>query len=92
MPAIKPAVELFNKFIGIAKELAKLPQLVLPQYQTAAKDLYLISQKLLVANENLSRWLYRFLYFDLGQPDARSNFLKLIVDYKTMKQGPNSAS
>ena len=88
MPAIKPALETFDKFIEIAKELAKLPQLVLPQYQDAARDLYEIAQKLLTANENLSRWLYKFLYFDFRQSDARGKFLELLRDYKTMKQGP----
>jgi hypothetical protein len=88
MPAIQPALDIFDKFISIAKELAKLPQLVLPQYRAAAQDLYEIAQKLLTANENLSRWLYRFLYFDFRRQDARTQFLDLIRDYKTMKQGP----
>jgi hypothetical protein len=84
---IQPAVDLFDKFINIATELAKLPQLVLPQYQAAAQDLYEISQKLLTANENVSHWLYKFLYFDFQQHDARAQFLNLVRDYKTMKQG-----
>lgn len=88
MPTIQPALDIFGKFISIATELAKLPQLVLPQYRAAAQDLYEIAQKLLTANENLSRWLYRFLYFDFRQQDARTKFLDLIRDYKTMKQGP----
>ncbi len=88
MPAIQPALDIFDKFISIAKELAKLPQLVLPQYRAAAQDLYEIAQKLLTANENLSRWLYKFLYFDFRQQDARTKFFDLIRDYKTMKQGP----
>jgi hypothetical protein len=87
MPAILATLEVFEKFISIGKEIAKLPQLVLPQYQAAALDLYDISQRLLTANENLSRWLYRFLYFDFRQPDSRSRFLELVRDYKTMKQG-----
>jgi hypothetical protein len=88
MPAIQPALDIFDKFISIAKELAKLPQLVLPQYRAAAQDLYEIAQKLLTANENLSRWLYKFLYFDFRQQDARTKFFDLMRDYKTMKQGP----
>jgi hypothetical protein len=87
MPTILPTLEVFEKFISIGKEIAKLPQLVLPQYQAAASDLYVISQRLLTANENLSRWLYRFLYFDFRQPDSRGRFLELVRDYKTMKQG-----
>lgn len=88
MVAIKPALEIFDKFITIAKELSKLPQLVLPQYRAAATDLYEISQKLLTSTENISRWLYKFLYFDFLQQDARTRFLDLLRDYKTMKQGP----
>jgi hypothetical protein len=88
MPAITPTLEVLDKFISIAKELTKLPALVLPQYQPAAHDLYEICQKLLTANENLSRWLYKFLYFDFRQQDARTKFLDLVRDYKTMKQGP----
>src|SRR5258708_38352730 len=85
---IKPTLELFDSFIKVGKELTKLPALVLPQYQTAAKDLYEISQNLLTANENLSRWLFKFLYFDFRQPEARINFLNLVRDYRTMKTGP----
>jgi hypothetical protein len=88
MPGVLAALDIFDKFIGIAKELAKLPQLVLPQYHSAARDLYEISQRLLASNENLSRWLYRFLYFDFRQPDARTRFLELVRDYRVMKQGP----
>src|SRR6266498_2790658 len=84
------ALDVFDHFINIAKELAKLPQLVLPQYRAAAQDLYEISQKLLTANENLARWLYKFLYFDFRQPQeqARTQFFDLVRDYKTMKLGP----
>lgn len=89
MPPITPDLALgaFDKFISIAKELAKLPALVLPQYAPAAVGLYEISQKLLAANENLSRWLYRFLYFDFRQEQARTKFLDLVRDYRSMKQG-----
>jgi hypothetical protein len=47
-----------------------------------------ICQKLLTANENLSRWLYRFLYFDFRQNDARSKFLTAAQEYAAMKNGP----
>lgn len=88
MPAITPALGILDKFISVASELAKLPALVLPQYQSAAQDLYEICQKLLTANENLSRWLYRFLYFDFRQSDARSKLLTAVQEYKAMKSGP----
>lgn len=88
MPTIQPTLEIFDKFISITNELVKLPQLILPEYRTAAQGLYEITQKMLIANENLSRWLYKFLYFDFRQQDARTKFFDLIRDYRTMKQGP----
>lgn len=88
MPEVKAAVDILDKFIGLGKELAKLPALVLPQYQPCAVDLYNIYQRILKANENVSRWFYRFLYFDFQSPNAHSEFLKAIQEYKTMKAGP----
>lgn len=88
MVTITTTLDVFDKFITIAKQLAALPALVLPQYQNAARDLYEICQKLLTANENLSRWLYQFLYFDFRQDQARTKFLELVQGYKTMKHGP----
>jgi len=88
MPGIKNSLEIFDKFIGIAKEIAKLPALVLPQYQDSAQDMYQICQKLLTSNENLSRWLYRFIYFDFRHPNAQSNFMTAVGEYRTMKNGP----
>src|SRR5947209_1125752 len=88
MYAIQAALEALDKFIDISKELAKLPALLLPQYQTAAADLYEICQKLLTAKENLSRWLHGFLYFDFRGKDARSDFLKIAQEYKMMKSRP----
>ena len=88
MPTIQQTLDIFDKFISIANELSKLPQMVLPEYRAAALGLYEITQKMLIANENLSRWLYKFLYFDFRQQDARTKFFDLIRDYKTMKQGP----
>jgi hypothetical protein len=87
MPAAIPALEVIDRFTAVARELAKLPALVLPQYQTAAQDLYELCQKLLTANENLSRWLNHFLYFDFRQADARTQFLHLTERYATMKTG-----
>ncbi|SDM39918.1 hypothetical protein SAMN05421823_11320 [Catalinimonas alkaloidigena] len=89
MLSVVSALESLDKFVGVAKELARLPALLLPQYREAAQDLYEICQRLLAANENLSRWLYRFLYFDFRHPDARTRFLTLVQEYRTMKHGPD---
>lgn len=88
MTDVKNALETVNTFIAIAKELAGLPALVLPQYQSSARDLYEISNKLLEANENLSRWMHKFLYFDFRNSEARGDFLTTVQEYKTMKSGP----
>lgn len=88
MTTVKAALETVNTFISVAKDLAAFPALVLPQYQDSASDLYEISKKLLTANENLSRWLHRFLYFDFRHADARSRFLTAVQEYRIMKSGP----
>ena len=68
-PGADQALDSNDRFIGVA-EIANLPILAMPEYKAAADDLYQIAQKLLVANENMSRWLNRFLYFDFRAPDA----------------------
>ncbi len=88
MPGMGKSLDIFDKFISIAKEIAKLLALVLLQYQAAAQDMYQICQKLLTANENLSRWLHSFIYFDFRQQNARTEFMKVLQEYKTMKNGP----
>jgi hypothetical protein len=75
-------------FIALAHELAKLPAMANPQYAPAAVDLHEISKKLLIANENMARWLNAFLYLDFRAADARSAFLQLVRDYRTAKTGP----
>jgi hypothetical protein len=90
MPTISVTADLdfMDKFVSVAKQLIRLRSLVLPQYKKAALDLYEICQRLLEANENLSRWLYRFLYFDFRQADARGAFMEAVREYSTMKSGP----
>ncbi len=87
MPVNTLALETLDKFANISKELAKLPALVLPQYRNSVKDLYEICQKLLIANENLSRWLFQFLYFDFRHPEAQKRFQELLEQYQIMKSG-----
>jgi hypothetical protein len=86
-PDAQQALDSIDRFIGVA-EIANLPILSMPEYRAAANDLYQIAQKLLIANENMSRWLNRFLYFDFRAPDARAQFLNLVQDYRTTKAGP----
>lgn len=81
------ALDSVDRFINVATEIAKLPILGLQHYKAAAEDLYQIAQKLLVANENMARWLNRFLYFDFRATDARERFLVLVQDYRTTKVG-----
>jgi hypothetical protein len=81
-------LDAIDKFVKLGNELAKLPAFVFPQYRTAAIDLYQICQKLLVANENLARWLYSFQYFDFTRPSSVPDFLGLCQKYTVMKTGP----
>ena len=81
-------LDIFDRFVKVATDLAKVPALVMPQYRSAAQDLYRITRLLMTANENLARWLNRFLYFDFRGADARGRFLALLVEYRTMKAGP----
>lgn len=87
MPTVKDGLDLIEQFISLGKELAKLPALVLPQYQPAAADLFEICKKILAANENSARWLHRFRYFDFKHSDARSNFLLAVQEYRTLRSG-----
>jgi hypothetical protein len=86
--ATKEGLELTQKFIGLGRELVKLPALVLPEYQPATRDLYEICKKILTANENTARWLHRFRYFDFKASDARSKFLGLVREYRALRAGP----
>lgn len=88
MPTVKDGLDLIEQFISLGKELAKLPALVLPQYQPAAADLFEICKKILTANENSARWLHRFRYFDFKHSDARSNFLSAVQEYRSLRSGP----
>jgi hypothetical protein len=87
MPNLAVGLDAVDKFVKLGNELTKLPALFLPQYRAAATGLYQICQKLLIANENLARWLYNFQYFDFTKPDAKSQFLDLSKKYSTMKAG-----
>lgn len=88
MPSSHPALDSVDRFVRVAGDMAKFPILAMPQYRSAAYDLYQIAQKLLAANEVMARWLNRFLLFDLRDQNARSLFLKLVEDYRTTKAGP----
>jgi hypothetical protein len=87
MPTMQEGLSITKEFIALGKELANLPALVLPQYQPAAADLYEICQKILNANENTARWFHRFRYFDFQSPNARSDFLAAVQEYRTLRSG-----
>jgi len=87
MPSVRDGLDLIERFISLGQELAKLPALVLPQYQPAATDLFAICKNILTANENCSRWLHRFRYFDFRDPNARANFLVAIQEYRSLRAG-----
>jgi hypothetical protein len=87
MPTIQEGLSIIEEFIAVGKELANLPKLVLPQYQPAAIDFYEICQKILNATENAARWFHRFRYFDFQSPNARSDFLAAVQEYRALRSG-----
>lgn len=87
-PSPQPALDSIDRFIRVGGEIAAVPLLAMPPYRAAADGLYEIARRLLDANENMARWLNRFLWFDFRDPNARSRFLELVQDYRTTKAGP----
>lgn len=81
------ALDSVDEFILVAKGITTLPILAHQEYREAAESLYQITQKVLLANENLARWLNRFLQFDFRVPGARGLFLALIGEYRTARSG-----
>lgn len=78
-----------SRFIRIANELANNPTLLSQQdLNTAAAALYEICRMVLTANENLTRWLRRFLDFDFNQGGAGTEFEELVKKYDNVKNGP----
>jgi hypothetical protein len=81
------ALDSIDRFIVVGGEMAKSPILMRPENVEAADDLYEIAQTLLTSNENMARWLNRFLQFDFRSPTARTDFLQLVAEYRTTKSG-----
>lgn len=78
-----------SRFIRIANELANNPALLSQQDRNeAAEALYDICRMVLTANENLTRWLRRFLDFDFNQGGAGAEFKELEKKYDNVKNGP----
>jgi hypothetical protein len=86
-PSSQSGLDSIDRFIRVGGEMAKVPILANPQYRAAADDLYQIARRLLDANENMVRWLNRFLLFDFRDTNARAHFLDLIMDYRATKAG-----
>jgi hypothetical protein len=87
MPSSQPELDSIDRFISVGAEMAKVPILANPQYRAAADDLYQIARRLLDANENMARWLNRFLLFDFRDSNARAHFFDLVTDYRSTKAG-----
>lgn len=81
------ALDAVDEFVRVGNEIATFSIWVKPEYREVAEDLYQISKKLLAANENMARWLNRFVYFDFRVEDPRTPFLQLVSDYRTAKVG-----
>jgi hypothetical protein len=83
-PVLEP-LDRIDRFLALGRDLAALPVMKEDRYVSAASDLHEIAKKLSVANENMARWLNRFLYFDFRADDARARFLKLAERYRNAK-------
>lgn len=81
------ALDSVEDFIAVGREMAITPMLATGHYQDVASDLLDIGHKLLVANENMARWLNNFLRFDFRSIDSRSRFFDLVARYKAAKAG-----
>jgi hypothetical protein len=82
------ALDGIDRFIAVAEDIATMSLFGKRKSEPVARAIYNIARKLLETNENMSRWLNRFLYFDFGTPDARSRFLELVQHYRTARAGP----
>jgi hypothetical protein len=82
-PQSQPALDSIDEFIKVGREMARVPLLMMPEYRVAAEGLYEIAQKLLDANENMARWLNRFLLFDFQTSDARARARETCVSTST---------
>lgn len=74
--------------VDIGHELARQEILSRPTYSVALENIIEVIQILLVANENMARWLNRFTQFDFRAEGARRRFLELVAQYRTAKSGP----
>ena len=78
-------LDTIDRFVTVANEIAAMPVLRSPGFTQTAGALYDISRKLLIANENLARWLNRFLYFDFQDDGAGRRFRKTVRKYRNAK-------
>lgn len=85
--SVQTGLAVYDRFVVLGRKIAELPEILMPQYQAAAKDLYEICRLLLDANESLARWLLEFTYFDFRNADARTTFNDLAKRYRAMKVG-----
>jgi hypothetical protein len=81
------ALDSVDHFVQAAADIARLPLFQEQRNRPAAADMCEIAQKLLIANEDLYRWLNLFLHFDFRDEQARHEFLKLVATYRTAKAG-----
>lgn len=88
MAISQDALDSIDRFIAVAGDMAHGSLLARPEHKASAEDLYQISQRLQVSNENMARWLSEFLYFDFRAADAQQRFLALTKAYETTKKGP----
>jgi hypothetical protein len=83
-PIIGAALDYYDKFIAIGKYLKDN---LTPQYKSAAKGLFKITDNILTANQNLLRWIYNFILLDL-ENSKNNEFQKFSSELSLFRIGP----
>ena len=82
---IDTALQIYDRFITVGN---KLVSVLTPQYKLAAKALFKITDLLLLANQNLLRWIHEFELFDFDT-EKEKTFKEFAQSLKNLRVGPN---
>lgn len=82
------ALDTVDRFIAVGRGLAEQEILATSKYANALEHVIEVIQMLLVANENMVRWLNKFTQFDFRAKASRKRFLGHVAKFKTAKSGP----
>ncbi len=78
------ALQIYDRFISVGN---KLVSVLTPQYKPAAKALFKITDLLLLANQNLLKWIHEFELFDFDT-EKEKTFKELAAKFSEFRNGP----